>query len=160
MFNKLTSPQARSYIEKIQKPLSGLPDLPRSLMKSLESLLPWIVIIVGIGSILAGFSTLVYGSSMATSARLSANSNVIHPLYVFLTGLITIGNGVLCIKAFPLLQDHKEEGWIYLFWVTVLSALHSIIRIVFFPLAVLSALITIFISFYLVFQFRPFYKKT
>jgi hypothetical protein len=83
----------------------------------------------------------------------------INPAYFTIAGVIAILTGLLMLMAFTPLRNRKLVGWMYLFWVTVLSFTQNVIGLLMGVGGLVGTLIGAAIGFYLVFELKSAYKK-
>lgn len=156
--NKLTDAQALSLVAKVEEPFAKLPHLPQGVINFLVTVAPWLVGLGGLFSLLGGISSILNSNNMAMWGWVSPLIQV-NPTYFILTGIVSILVGILELLAFSPLRRQELEGWMYLFWATMLGIVQSIIGIAFGFGNIVGIVIGTLIGFYILFEVKKEYKK-
>lgn len=144
--NKQTGAELITTLEGFFK---KAPSLPTNAKEIIVKLTPWLALIFGVLTVLAGVSMLTL-SPVAAVARVSAG-----PLFM-LTGILTTVAGVFMVLAFPKTKKREISGWTLLFWSEALSFVVSFLSLS--VVGVIQSLLMAAIAFYLLFQIKSFYK--
>jgi hypothetical protein len=128
------------------------PALPKDVKEFIVKVAPYLVIlgvVLAIPAILALFGLGAFLSVMPFGAFGVAKFGI-----VFMLGMaFLMASVILELLAFPGLKDRKKQGWDYIFYSVILSAVHSLLTGSLVGLVVGTA-----ISLYVVFQVREYYK--
>jgi len=157
VFDQLTSKAAMKFISQLEGFFKGLPHLPKSWVKFLVKVTPWLILLGGLINLLGGISSLSIGAGMNSVSRMMNPFLKISPVYFILSGLISLTLAFLAFKAFTPLQDRKLMGWIYIFWASILSAVQSILAIIFSVAGVVGSALGILIGLYVLFEIKGEY---
>lgn len=136
---------------------------------------PWIALVVGVLSLLAGISlwhtahgiqnsTYVVKQLCSTYAGGDSGCdipNVTHlNFWVWVAVIFLIIQGVLYLRAYPRLRDKQKSGWNFLYYAALVNVAYAIVTL-FTSYDVfghfLGALISAVVTFYLLFQTRPLF---
>jgi TRAP-type C4-dicarboxylate transport system permease small subunit len=149
----LFSQPVLKFINLLNNLFNRLPHLPKKVVGFFVWLSPWLVLIGAAISIFTG----VLMSLLSLLSLVTVDMKIIFS---------TIGNTLailfsafLMIKAFKPLKKRQENGWVYLFWITVLSALIELPRIFNGERNTVIYLITSILGFYLLFEMKNYYQK-
>lgn len=158
--NALMSKEAMNLIGSVEQPFKGLPHLPKGLMEFLVGIAPWVAGIVGVMNLLGAYQ----------SARLAMDPNPYgeffgeffsyDPTYYWIMTAGAVLMGLLLIMAFKPLKARQLRGWVYLFWVNILSIVQSLAGIALIKSNLIMSLIWIAIGLYFLFEFKPYYKSS
>lgn len=124
------------------------PHLPFHLMEFLISLLPGIFFALGILHVSVGGLLMVRGAT--------APSN---DLYLMVNAMLAMSNGLFMLLAFSEIRHTTVNGWRTLFLINMISILQSILSILFSPQTIFSVIIYIFVTLYITYEFKPYFKK-
>ncbi len=153
MFDKLTDKDAMEFIAKVEALFKDLPHLPKGIPAFLVKIAPWVALLEIILSLIAGpVIALVSVLSLITLNPLLVISTVV-------MAIITLVNAVLLLKAFGPLQKQEMVGWIYLFWVNMLSIVSGVLSL--FggnPTSIFGMVLGAVIGLYVLFEMKPLYK--
>ncbi len=131
------------------------PQLPKNVKTTLVEFMPWLALIGGILSILAGLSIFGLGTAMTGVAMFAGPTVAAEFLSVFTLSLVVlIVSGVLNLMAFGPLKAKKARGWKLLFYAELIWIVSHLLSYQ-FGNAVLGGLIGL----YFLFQVREYYKK-
>jgi len=151
------------------------PKLPAGGKKFIVNVAPWLTLIAGVLSLLAGLSLwrwahtvnngVDYVNSLCNAYAVDAGAcaDVAESrlnLWVWLAIIVLIVQGVLYLMAFPGLRDRRKKGWDYVFYAALVSVVYSIVSLFTGYNAAsnfLGAIIGALISFWLLFQVRSAY---
>lgn len=127
-----------------------LPGLPAAWKELIVKVLPWLVLIISIVSIpqllvILGFSAIIMPFSYL-SAPIAQN-------HLTLTWLFAVVSMILAVIAIPKLFKKAREGWVLLFYSSLVSALSSLLY-----LNLANLIIGTGLSLYILFQIKEYYK--
>lgn len=159
IIDTLTNKQAMEGISKLEDVFKNAPHLPKSWVKFLVKIVPWLALLGGIANILGGLSTLSYARRGGAMFELIAGFANIHPAYFVISGLLSIAAGGLVLMAFSRLREKLLTGWVLLFWSSILGIGQSLLSLFFAYGSVIGMAIGVLISWYLLFEIKPSYKK-
>lgn len=152
------------------------PKLPAGGKKFLVDVAPWLALVGGVLSLLAGLSLWRWAhvandaadyvnslcNAYAVNAGACANvSDARLTVWVWLAIAVLVVEGVLYLLAFPGLRDRKKQGWNYLFYGALVNVVYAVVSLFTDYNAVSSfigALIGSVIGFWLLFQIRSAYN--
>ena len=145
------------YTDQLAKPLGDLyknvPNLPANIREVLVKIAPWLALVFGVLTLLAGVGGL--GLFTAYSPVVAMYGGVGSSAFLILSSAIAIVQGVIMLIAFPSLNKKKVMGWNLLFWGEILAIVSSVITVS--VSSVIGALIGAAIAFYLLFQIKSYY---
>jgi hypothetical protein len=131
------------------------PHLPQNARTSLANVAPWLALIFGILGLFALISAGLFAS--IASFSFAAMGMGFLPILMFLTLIVGVISAVMEILAFKPLQARKKNGWNLLFYGMVLSAIVTILNLI-FSYGSLGSLIGLVIGFWLLFEIRAMYQ--
>jgi hypothetical protein len=136
--------------EILEKFFSKAPALPNNVKEVIVSLTPWvtlIILVLALPALLLAFGISSFLLPFAVVAGATAG-------FGWLVSII-FGIGLLLLEliALPGLFARKRSAWKILFWVALLTALESLLR-----LQIISLIIGSLVSFYFLFQIKSYYK--
>lgn len=148
----LYSQQIKDLAEKGENLLKDLPHLPKSWVKNIVKILPYLVLIGGIFSLIYGLQSLF-----------SFNRNrawVMHWLqisraYYYVTAGFNIALAILYLMAYKLVKNKEYEGWLLLFWTIIISLIQGIVLLIMGWGGLIGSVIAALIGFYLIYEIRP-----
>lgn len=158
MLEQLTGPQAMKFISQVEQPFKGLPHLPKGLIDFLVGVAPWLVGLGGVLSLLGALSSFGAASGLQSANVWMRYVAGISPVYFLLTGVVEIVSGVLMLMAFKPLKNKELKGWIYMFWLQVISLAQMVIGIAFASSSLVSLVIGLAIGLYILFELKPAYS--
>jgi len=153
--DRLSDKPAMDFINKVGDLFKTLPALPKGLVEFLVKIAPYL-------ALLSAVVTIVFGPLFGLLGTLASILSVspVYMIWVILTLVVMIAEAILWILAYKPLQARAMQGWIYMFWASALSAVDGALGILNGDLgSLIGALIGLAISFYILFQMRPFYGK-
>ncbi|MDQ3008217.1 MAG: hypothetical protein M3Q81_01325 [bacterium] len=151
--NRLTDDQALSFIAKLEDLFSSLPKLPQGLIDFLVKIAPYLALLSAILSIIAGPILGIFGT-LASLLSLS-------PLFLVVTlvvVVVTIVSAILNFMAYKPLLNRELTGWIYLFWVEILTIVMMLLQILVGQTTLISLVLALF-WLYVLFQMKPAYTS-
>lgn len=154
----LTNAKARELVAKVEEPFVKLPHLPQGLINFLVAIAPWLVGLGGLFALFGGISSILGSNSLAMMGWVTPLIQI-NPAYFILSGIVSILVGVLELLAFSPLREKKLEGWMYLFWASVLGIVQSLIGLAFGFSNIIGLVIGTLIGFYILFELKKEYKK-
>jgi hypothetical protein len=160
MLKQLTSPQAKKLAEQVGEPFKKAPHLPESVTEFLVKITPYLAIIGGVLTVLGALQTLSIPMGWSTTSRFLQMFGVVNPVYWWIIGLISLASGALLIMAYQPLKDRKFAGWMYMFWLEVLSIIQMLVGVVMVGTSVVGAVLAILIGFYILYEVKPHYGMT
>ncbi len=142
-----------SALESWLAPLfAKAPHIPENARQTLVQIAPWLALIFGILGLFAVFSAGAIGTLLSFSF---VGAGTIQ-LMLLLSMVVAFLSAILNLLAFKPLQAHKKKGWNYLFYGSVLSAIATVVNIVFGYGSVFGLIFTL-IGFWLLFEVRSYY---
>lgn len=154
--NKLTqllfSSKLLSSINFLERIFNKLPHLPKKLIAFFVWLAPWLAVIGATLAIVTG----VIMSLLSLLSLVTLNLSIIFTTIV--NTLIMLLTAWIMIKAFKPLRKKLDEGWIYLFWSTVLSIITELPKLITGDRNAVIFSLTTFLSFYLLFNMKNWYS--
>jgi hypothetical protein len=156
--NFLTDKGAMAFMSSFEAVFKSVPHLPKGVVNFLVSVAPWLAGLSGILSLYGGVTNLFFSNRVGMATTLKAITGI-NPAYFTIAGVIAILTGLLMLMAFTPLRNRKLVGWMYLFWVTVLSFTQNVIGLLMGVGGLVGTLIGAAIGFYLVFELKSAYKK-
>jgi hypothetical protein len=125
--------------------------LPKKIISFLAAIVPWLTLFGGLVWLIASLATL----ALSMLSLLTLNFVVIASLVV--SFLYAAASSYLMIRPFKLLRQRDLRGWIYLWWLTVLSSADSLWSL-FGDGNLLAIILSILVSFYLLFEIKSAYE--
>lgn len=129
------------------------PHLPNNARETIAQVAPWIALVVGILGI-AGILSAGGFASMFAFAYVFSGVSYFALYAALVVGLIA---AILDLLAFKPLQARQKKGWNFIFYGTVLSAVSTILHLV-FGYASVGSIIGVLVGFWLLFEIRGLYK--
>jgi hypothetical protein len=150
----LTSKGAVNFMDQLGAPFKSLPKLPAGIVDFFVSVAPWLALIGGVLSLIAGPLIGIIGS-IGSLASLS-------PYMLILTLLSTamlVAQAVLLLMAFTPLKNREFKGWALIFWSQMLGIVDSLLSIVLGDSSrIVGTIIGVLIGLYILYQMRPRYN--
>ena len=143
-----------NLVASLDKFFKKTPHLPKSWIKFLVKVIPWLSLIGGIFMIWGGLTSVGFLGNVGWLMGVMGISRT----YFVISGLLSLASAVLLLMAFKPLQSLKLTGWMYLFWVSLLSALSGILSILMAFGSIVWFILGILLSFYLLFELKSEYK--
>lgn len=141
---------SNGVVKTLDQWFSQAPALPPNAREALVKYMPVIALIFGIIGILlslAGIATLTVLAPVAVVTGTSGYGAGI------ISAIFWLASSVLLLMAYFGMKDRKINGWNMLFWSEIVYLIGSLIT-----LSIISGLISALISFYILFQIKPYYK--
>lgn len=135
-----------SVIVSMDQFFKKAPALPVGVKDFLVKVAPYAAVIFGILGVLGGLNNLFMQSAVL-------NAIVGNSIAFKISTVLGIVASALMVFAYPKLKEHKNEGWMLLFWVEVVN-LASVLVLG----QVVSVVIGALIGFYIIFQIKSYYK--
>lgn len=130
------------------------PHIPAGGRKVISDILPWLSLVFGILGIIGLLS--LGGLSMWISPYMML-SGVFHSISLILTLILGLLSSILTFVAFNPLLAKKKKGWNYSFYALIVSAVSTLIHLIFMYSGGLGSIIGIIIGAYLLFEIREMY---
>ena len=150
LFNK----QIQDLAKKGESLLKDLPHLPKNWVKNIVKILPYLVLIGGIVSLITGLQSLF---AFNRNRDWVMHWMQISRTYYYVTAGFSILLALLYLMAYKPTKNKEYEGWLLLFWASVLSLVQSIVLIIFGWGNLFGSLIGAAIGFYLLYEIRSEY---
>jgi len=152
LFQKIFANQKiATFIGSLDRFFIKLPHLPKKVRVLINKIIPFLVLVFGI---IGAIASLLTGFFMI-SAIISWDGPVL--LEIIGSFILVLLDTLFLLKAFKPLRRGDAIGWIYLFWAEVLEIVNLVIRIINKETDVLLGILTILLSFYLLFEIGQFY---
>lgn len=145
---------SENLVKALEPTFKKLPHLPKSIVKVLVAIAPWLALIGGIAGVLSTLFTFI-GSRQLYGFM---GSWGINPFYLQLSLICTLISSIVAIIAFKDLKAEKYQGWLYLLWISLLSIAVNVIGVLFYPGSIIGMLISAAISLYILFEIKAWYK--
>lgn len=146
----------QELIQPLVKPLENLyvkaPALPANIREFLVTIAPWLSLIFGVLTIIGSLSAFGLGA-VATPFYAMAG---VSPIFLIITGVIALVQGVIMVLAFSPLRKKSLKGWNLLFLSELVSIVSSVISLS--VGSIVMAVVVAAIAFYLLFQVKSYYK--
>ena len=150
---------SHSVIKKIDKELAkifqGTPHLPKKVINLIVQVGPYLLLISGLYLIVNGLSSIAganYSYQMINFLR------GISPIYFYLIGLLEILAGTISLITYKPLKNRELNGWFALLCLSLLETIMSVISVIVFRSGLFSSLLSLLISFYLLYEIKPEYS--
>lgn len=147
-----------AQLNQLVKPLENMyksaPALPVSAKELLVSFAPWVALIFGALTLLAGVGGLGVFTVLSPFAALYGG--VGYSAFLIVSSIIVVVEGVVMLLAFSPLKKRLMRGWNLMVWTEVLALLSSVVTLR--VGSIVGAVIGAAIAFYLLFQMKSYYK--
>jgi hypothetical protein len=130
------------------------PHIPANAREMLVKIAPWLALIFGVLGLVGIVSAGMLTSMLFSMAWIGGGAAQIALAVALIAGLLA---SILQLLAYSPLTAHKKQGWNYLFYGSVLSAIASLVDII-FGYGSLGSIIGALIGFWLLFEIRGYYK--
>jgi hypothetical protein len=147
LYNK----QIKNLAKKGESLFKDLPHLPKNWVTNIVKILPYLVLIGGILTLISQLQSLFAYNRSQMWAIQWMQINRTH--YYVMAGF-GILSAVLYLIAYKPLKNKKYEGWLLLFWVTILSILQSLVLLFMGWGNLISSIIAAIIGAYLLYEIR------
>lgn len=152
--DQLEDQKAMGVVAQFEDAFKSLPHLPKGITEFLVNIAPYLALLGAVLSILAG--PLLGLASVISLLTLN-------PVVVLLTvaaAVITLIQAVLLFLAFSPLQKREMKGWMYMFWVEMLTVVSVVLNIFSGSMSgLIGGVLGLIIGFYILFEMKPFYGK-
>lgn len=160
--DKLTSTEARKYVDQLEPTFRKAPRLPKGLVEFLVTIAPWLAGLAGVFGAFSGLGMVLNGLGIGVNwwMRFAGFSSA----YFLVMGVFQLLSAGLLLLAFTPLRERKQTGWLLLFWNMVVSVAQSAVGLV-FGYAALSVggllwmALWLVIGLYILFELRSQYKS-
>ena len=150
-----TTEKHMGALENLLAPIfAKAPHLPEGGRKVIGQIAPWLALVFGI----LGLFAIVSAGSMMSVFALSAVFAGVDYALLYLALLVGLISSILDLLAFKPLTAYKKRGWNFLFYATVLSALATIVNLIFGYGYGLGNILGLLIGFWLLFEIRGLYR--
>ena len=140
-----------TFIGSLDRFFIKLPHLPKKVRLFISKVIPFLMLAFGIIGLLA---SLMSGFFFVL-AIIAWDSAVL--LEIIGGFVLVLLDTMFLLKAFKPLREGNAVGWIYLFWAEMLEIVNFITRSINGETNILLGIITILLSFYLLFEIGQFY---
>ena len=141
------------YIKMLEVWFGKLPNLPKSAIDILVKTAPWFALVFGVLGVLASLAGL--GIMGAVSPFLAIGGGMYAATGSLIGTLLGLVSSILSVMAFSGLKAGSMVGWKKLFWSEVLGAVGALASF-----AVGSAIVSLAIGLYILFQIKSSYKAS
>ncbi len=139
------------FIGSLDKFFIKLPHLPKKVRILINKIIPFFILALGIISLIA---TILSGFFLILSILAWNTSIFFESIGSFLLILL---DTMFLLKAFKPLRNGDAIGWIYLFWAEILEFINIVIRSINGEANVFFGILTVLVSFYILFEIGQFY---
>lgn len=146
--------QTKQWTKMLDENFAKLPSLPKGVTDFIVSINPWLSLVFGILSVLAGIAGFGLLTALSPVAAVAGAGG--YAVAGIVASVILLAEGVLMLLAFGPLKRKDVKGWNLMFWVLVLSVLSSVVSLRVF--GIVQALIGALIGYYFLYQVKPHYK--
>lgn len=136
--SQLTDAKAKDFANKVGNIFTSVPHLPKEWVAFLVKIAPICAMIGAVLMVLSGLSFGMYG------------------IYGLVSLAVSLGSASLLFLAYKPLQEKKAEGWMYLFWSTILETIGTVMMA--FLSGYFFGILGIIVGMYILFEMRPSYK--
>jgi hypothetical protein len=159
LVNYLTNQDSDNFARKIGDVFKGAPSLPKEINEFFVKAAPWVAGLLAFFSILNTLSFLSAALGAGRGVSMMAFQMLgVSPFYFFLKAILAAITAVVLIYAFTPLKERRYEGWLLLFWYSILVVIGTILDAVMITGFAIFSLLFILIGFYVLYQIRPFYR--
>lgn len=146
--------QTNQLVKPLENIYKNAPALPSNIRELLVNFAPWISLIFGVLTLLAGVGGLGVFTVLSPFATLYGG--VGYSAFLVVSSIIVVVEGVVMLLAFSPLKKRLMRGWNLMVWTQVLALLSSVVTLR--VGSIVGAAIGALIAFYLLFQMRSYYK--
>lgn len=146
--------QTKQLTKMLDENYAKLPVLPKNVDDFIVSVAPWLALIFGVLSVLAGISAFGFLAVLSPFATVAGAGQ--YAVTGLLAAVVLLVQGVIMLLAFPALRKKEVKGWNLLFWSLVLSVVSSVLTLRVF--GVVESLVGALISYYFLYQVKSYYK--
>lgn len=151
-FDQLTDRKSVDFADKIGDVFKSLPNLPDGLVEFFVKITPYLALLGALFNvIITPLGALATIFSLLTLSPMTG-------LFMLLSTVLMLVNGVLLFVAFKPLKNREHRGWMFLFWSNVFSAASTVFSIL-GGSSWVGGLLGLAIGFYILFQMRRFYSS-
>lgn len=152
--DRLNDNQSQEFADKVGDVFKTLPKLPRGLVEFFVKVSPYLALL---GAILSLISSPVLGL-LTIMTLITLNPLIV--ITTLISAVLALVVAVILFMAYNPLKNRQQSGWMFLFWVTIINAVQTALGLVYSPSGIIGSLVFLAISFYVLFQMRPWYKST
>jgi lysylphosphatidylglycerol synthetase-like protein (DUF2156 family) len=150
VLDRLQDDQAMGLVAKIEDAFKTLPRLPKGFVEFMVKIAPWLALIGGILSLVAGpVLGLLSVVSLLTLNPLLVVSTVV-------AAILSLANAALLLMAFGPLKQRQFKGWMFVFWSEILGIVQTILGILMSQSSIISIVFAL-IGLYILFEMKPMY---
>jgi hypothetical protein len=146
--------QAKQLSRPLEDAYAKVPALPANIRGLLVTIAPWLSLIFGVLMVLTGIGGL--GLFTALSPFTALYGGVGYSVFLMISSVVIIVQGVLMLLAFSPLKKRALRGWNLLFWSEVLAVVSSVVSLR--VGSVVWAIVGAAIALYFLFQMKSYYK--
>jgi len=150
----LYNQQVKDLAKKGEALFKDLPHLPKDWVKNIVKILPYLVIIGAIVSLLSGLQSVF---AFNRNRAFLMHWTQVGRTYFYVSGGFSIALGILYFMAYEPVKNQEYDGWLLLFWASILSVAQSIVLLIFGWGNLFGPLIGAVFGFYLLYEIRPEY---
>lgn len=130
------------------------PHLPKNWVEFFAKIMPYLILIAGVSSIFAGLQNFF---TFTPLHRWTMGLIKLNRSFYYVNGLFEIVTGVLYLLAYDGLKKKNLDGWLILFWTTVLGVLRSAVSLFFGWNSIFGLLLSALIGFWFIYEMRSEY---
>ena len=146
--------QAKQLSRPLEDAYAKVPALPANIRELIVTIAPWLSLIFGVLMVLTGIGGL--GLFTALSPFTALYGGVGYSVFLMISSVVIIVQGVLMLLAFSPLKKRALRGWNLLFWSEVLAVVSSVVSLR--VGSVVWAIVGAAIALYFLFQMKSYYK--
>ncbi len=146
-----------SIIARLEKTFLRFPHLPSHLMEFLLGILPAIFFALGI--LHAAIGALIIVTSSRLLPLYETNTLAVNPIYLVINGMLAVSAGIFMLLSFNEILHTTHSGWNRLLLINTISIVQSVLSILFSPQVFLGVVLYIFVTTYLTFEFKPYFRN-
>lgn len=152
--DRLNDKQSQEFADKIGDMFKSLPKLPQGLVEFFVKVTPYLALL---GAVLSLLSSPVLGL-LTVLTLITLNPLIV--ITTLISAVLALVVAVLLFMAYGPLKARQPKGWMLLFWITIIDAIQAVLGLIYSPSGVIGSLVFLAISFYVLYQMRPWYKTT
>lgn len=146
-----------SMLTRLEKEFRRFPHLPTHLMEFLLEMLPAIFFALGI--LHAAIGALIIVTSTRLLPLYETNTLAVNPIYLVINGMLAVSAGIFMLLSFSEILNTTHSGWNRLLLINTISIVQSVLSILFSPQVFFGVLLYIFVTTYLTFEFKPYFRN-
>lgn len=147
--------QLKPLVKALDENYVKVPALPKQWKDLLVNFAPWLALIGGLILLFNALGMLGLGSIFSPLA-ISVGLGGGYAIMWLVAAIFLLVAGVLELLAFSPLKARKEKGWNLLFYVLILNAVSSVVRLNVSD--IVMAIIGFLIGYYFLYQIKSYYK--